>query len=83
MFWRTVMCGKSAYDWKTVLTLRLWGGSRSTRWSRIRICPVVGPTKPPIRLSVVVLPQPDGPSRQKNSPSAISRSISRSAVWLP
>ena len=35
--------------------------------------------KPPIRFSVVVLPQPEGPSRQKNSPSAISRSVGFSA----
>ena len=70
-----VMCGKSAYDWKTVLTLRRCGGSASTRSSRIQISPLDGLTKPPIRFSVVVLPHPDGPSRQKNSPSPISRSV--------
>ena len=31
--------------------------------------PEVGSSSPAIMRSVVVLPQPDGPSRQKNSPS--------------
>ena len=79
----TVMCGKSAYDWKTVFTLRLCGGSRSTRSPRIQISPSVGATKPPIRLSVVVFPQPDGPRRQKNSPSAISIAVGSSARCVP
>ena len=52
---------------------------RPLRW----ISPVVAGTKPPIRLSVVVLPQPDGPSRQKNSPFSIRRSSERSASTLP
>ena len=39
--------------------------------------------KPPIKLSVVVFPQPEGPSRQKNSPSQIARSSGSSAVAEP
>src|SRR6186713_3000615 len=35
-----------------------------------KIWPEVGNSKPAIIRNVVVLPQPDGPSRQKNSPSA-------------
>ena len=38
---------------------------------------------PPIRLSVVVLPQPDGPSRQKNSPDSIRSEIPSSATASP
>src|SRR4051812_39360578 len=33
--------------------------------------------------SVVVLPQPDGPSREKNSPSAMIRSTRSTAVTTP
>jgi hypothetical protein len=36
---------------------------------------LVGRTKPAIIRSVVVLPQPDGQSRVKNSPDGISRSM--------
>ena len=65
-----------------MLTLRLYGGIRSARCPSIRISPPESSTKPPIRFSVVVLPQPDGPSRQKNSPSLISRSVGCSATVL-
>src|SRR5215813_7442141 len=34
-----------------------------------KICPAVGSSSPAIMRKVVVLPHPDGPSRQKNSPS--------------
>src|SRR6478752_752453 len=34
-----------------------------------KILPSVGSSRPAIMRSVVVLPQPEGPSRQKNSPS--------------
>src|ERR1043165_4953942 len=34
-----------------------------------KICPEVGSSRPAIMRKVVVLPQPEGPSRQKNSPS--------------
>src|SRR5699024_1195012 len=36
-----------------------------------RISPLVGYSKPATWLSTVVLPQPDGPTRTKNSPSLI------------
>ena len=45
----------------------------SSPWSRIR--PSVGSSKPAIIRSVVVLPEPDGPSIEKNSPSRTSRSM--------
>src|SRR5277367_881505 len=48
------------------------------------ILPLVGERKPAIAFKSVVLPQPDGPSRQTNSPSATSRLIfSRTGVLLP
>ncbi len=34
----------------------------------IRICPPVGRSKPAISRRVLVLPHPDGPSNEKNSP---------------
>lgn len=45
--------------------------------------PAVGASKPAIIRSTVVLPEPDGPSIEKNSPSAISRSTPATASVLP
>src|SRR5437879_4630062 len=45
--------------------------------------PWSGVTKPAIMFSVVVLPQPLGPSRVTNSPSATARSIASTAVDVP
>ena len=39
--------------------------------------------KPAIIRSVVVLPQPDGPSSEKNSPRAMSRSSASTTVSSP
>jgi len=47
------------------------------------IRPEVGSSKPAIIRRVVVLPQPLGPSIEKNSPSPISRSIPLTAVASP
>src|SRR5215831_2564316 len=58
-----------------MLTSRLFGGTFVTSWPCSRITPWVGSSKPAIIRMVVVLPQPDGPSREKNSPSRMSRSI--------
>ena len=44
--------------------------------------PRVGCSKPPIMRSVVVLPQPDGPSMAKNAPRGISSERSSTAVDL-
>ena len=43
----------------------------------------VGGKKPAIRPSVVVLPQPEGPSSVTNSPSATARSIPATAAVAP
>lgn len=47
------------------------------------IKPLVGSSKPAIIRSVVVLPEPEGPSIVKNSPGATSRSIPATATTSP
>ena len=51
-----------------MLTSRWFGGRSVTSWPWSETSPYVGSTKPPIMRSVVVLPQPEGPSIEKNSP---------------
>src|SRR6185436_3630536 len=67
--------------------LRRSGGSvRSgvdTTLSPTRISPAVGSTKPAIRRSVVVLPQPDGPSRQTRLLCAIVSDTSSTTASGP
>src|SRR5437762_8636795 len=48
------------------------GTSLTTRPRRLTV-PSVGSRKPATMLRVVVLPQPDGPSSERNSPRATSR----------
>src|ERR1043165_7073006 len=48
-----------------------------------RIVPEVGVSRPATIRSVVVLPQPDGPSSAKNDPRGTSRSRSLTAVNAP
>ena len=57
----------------------LCGGTATRSLPSSRIWPAVGCSKPAIIRSVVVLPQPDGPSSEKNSPAAMSRSMPRTA----
>src|SRR5215831_1091572 len=76
----TFMCGNSAYDWNTMLTSRLCGGVLVTSLPCRRTVPVVGSSNPAIIRIVVVLPQPDGPSREKNSPSWMATSMPLTAV---
>jgi hypothetical protein len=47
----------------------LAGGAHRDVFPSIRISPEVGSSSPAIMRSVVVLPQPEGPSSMKNSPS--------------
>ena len=49
----------------------------------MRTSPLVTSSSPASRLSVVVLPQPDGPSSVTNSPSAMSRLTSAQAKTVP
>src|SRR6185503_10414328 len=62
---------------------RTCAGSRSMRRSPKRISPVSSGVKPAIMRSRVVLPQPDGPSRVKNSPCSTVRSTESTARTVP
>jgi hypothetical protein len=53
---------------------RSFGSSQVTFLPPIQICPPETSSRPAMQLSRVDLPQPDGPSRTMNSPSATSRS---------
>ena len=63
-----------------MLTSRSNGGRAVTSAPPRKTRPAVGSSKPAIIRSTVVLPEPDGPSIEKNSPSRISRSRSSTAV---
>jgi len=56
------------------------GVTAFTTRSPIEIEPSLGFSKPATSRSAVVLPQPDGPTRIRNSPSAISSDRSSSAT---
>jgi hypothetical protein len=47
------------------------------------MAPLVGSSKPAIIISVVVLPEPLGPSSVRNSPFAMSRLIPSTALTRP
>jgi len=69
-----VRCGNSASDWNTMQVGRWFAGMSLIRWPRSKISPEVGVSMPASMRSIVVLPQPEGPTMVKNSPSATSRS---------
>src|SRR5690606_21258089 len=79
-FWVTVMCGNSAKSWNTVLTGRWNAGIPVTERPRSSTSPESGSSNPAIILRVVVLPQPDGPRRAKNSPSSMVNDTSSTAL---
>src|SRR5438093_889224 len=83
MFSATVMVGNSAYDWKTMPTPRRRGDTSLTTRSSNRISPASGRSKPAIRRSVVVLPQPEPPTRETSSPRLISRQSPSTAIDPP
>jgi hypothetical protein len=62
--------------------LRSIGGRSFTTSSPMRISPEVISSRPATMRSVVVLPQPEGPTSTRNSLSRISRSTSFTA-WKP
>src|SRR5712692_11550134 len=66
------MVGNSAYDWKTMPTPRWRGGTSLTHRPSKTTSPASGRSKPAIIRSVVVLPHPDPPTTDTNSPCAIS-----------
>ena len=63
-----------------MLTSRLFGETPVTSWPSSCTMPRVGSSKPAIIRMVVVLPHPEGPSIEKNSPWRIVRSTPRTAV---
>src|SRR3954447_347457 len=66
-----------------MFTARLSGGASVTLRPRSRIWPLVGRSNPAIMRSGEVLPQPDGPSREKNSPGRSSRVTPSTATTSP
>ena len=59
------------------------GPGDDSTWPSISIVPASAPMKPAIIRSVVVLPQPEGPSSETNSPSSSSRSKPATAATSP
>src|SRR5438270_13880828 len=59
------------------------GSSPSTGLPSIRMLPLVGWSRPAIRFKVVDFPQPEGPTSETNSPSAISSDSSCKASGAP
>jgi hypothetical protein len=59
-------------NWNTWAMLRSCGEARVTSRPSKRTVPCDGVSRPDIRFSKVVLPQPDGPSSAKAPPSANS-----------
>ncbi len=66
-----------------MLVGRWFAGTPAMSCPSIRMVPAVGSSKPAMQRSSVVLPQPDGPSSEKNSPSRISAETPSSAVTSP
>src|SRR5690348_12313598 len=62
---------------------RFSGGSSFMRLPAMMISPAVTRSRPAIMRKVVVLPQPEGPSRQTTSPAATERSASLTATKSP
>src|SRR5882724_1831862 len=79
MFWRTVMYGNNAMSWKTMAMSRFCGGWVVTSVPPNQMRPAVGVSRPAIIRRVVVLPQPEAPTKVKSSRSPISRERSRTA----
>src|SRR5438094_4984443 len=59
------------------------GTSPSTRWSPLWISPEVGRSSPAVMRRSVVFPEPEEPSRTRNSPSRIDRSTPSTAWRSP
>src|SRR6185295_14484985 len=66
-----------------MLVGRAFGGTVDIGCSSISSSPEVGSSKPASMRSNVVLPQPEGPSREKNSPRRMSNDTSSTALTGP
>src|ERR1700687_3967901 len=81
------MCGHTAYDWNTMPRLRRFGatntrrGTEATMRPRSVISPASGRSSPATSRSVVVLPQPLGPSSVNTSPRRTSSDARSTAGW--
>src|SRR5258708_4425639 len=88
-FCATVICGQIAYDWNTMPTARSSTGTlmralaSNRRRSSTAMMPESGVSRPAMQRSVVVLPQPDGPSSVKKVPASSSKLASRipPTIW--
>src|SRR5215470_12075049 len=66
-----------------MLTGRRYGGVQVTSFPSIQTAPSVGSSNPPIMRSRVVLPHPDGPRSEKNSPRRMSSETASTAATSP
>ena len=82
-FWRTVMCGNSEYCWNTFPMSRLFTGVCATSTPSMRIAPASIASSPARARSAVVLPQPDGPRSETNSPGSMRRDSPARARCVP
>ena len=83
----TLRCGNSAKSWNTIPMRRSSGGNdavglETTRPDSAMLPPAMG-SKPARQRSTVVLPQPEGPSRQPIRPSASVKSRPRTTRFAP
>ncbi len=62
---------------------RAFTGTRDTSEPANNTSPASACSKPDNTRNAVVLPQPDGPSSETNSPGRMSRSIPRNTWWEP
>ena len=68
---------------------RSWVGTSTRSLEAYTVVPLMpmrpasAVSRPATQRSVVVLPQPDGPTREKNSCSSMAKSIASTAVMLP
>ena len=79
----TDMCGNRASDWNTMQVGRWLAGTSLMRRPRSRMSPLVGVSMPTSIRTSVVLPEPDGPTIVKNSPSTMSSDTRSTAAKGP
>ena len=77
------MCGNNAYDWNTRLTLRSLAARCVTSSPPMRMRPLLAVSSPATMRSVVVLPQPEGPSSVTSVPGSIVNDTSSTAAKSP
>ena len=83
MFSHTRIRGNSARFWKINAVGRLFGPMPAMSLPPILTRPPLGSWKPETVRRMVVLPQPDGPRNEKNSPPSIVTVASRTATKSP